>query len=74
MRVLKQMMEYQERVITEKKELDEKLGKLTSFITTGVFAALDVEEQARLFVQRSVMQMYSEVLADRIEAFKDDLK
>lgn len=67
--------EYQRRVRTEKAELDERIGKLTQFIETGIpYRQLDTEEQALLQLQRKLMIMYSEVLGERIEAFEDDGK
>lgn len=63
------MQPHQERVVTEKTELDERLGKLTSFFETQTFAGLANAEQARLSRQAAVMREYSDVLAERIAAF-----
>lgn len=65
------MAPHQERVVTEKAELDEKLTKLTAFTTmqNQVFAGLPREEQARLIKQRGIMEQYSAVLGERIAAF-----
>lgn len=63
------MEAYQERVVEEKRELDEKLAKLLAFIDTERFAALSVEEQMRMNIQRSIMACYNQVLGQRIEAF-----
>jgi hypothetical protein len=63
---------HQERVLVEKKELDEKLDKLLDFIGAGkgpVYAKLVTEERERLTTQARIMREYSDVLADRIAAF-----
>jgi len=63
------MFDWQERVITEKKELDEKLAKLDSFGRTEMFEALPADEQGRLNRQHSLMEEYSQVLGERIMNF-----
>lgn len=63
------MEPYQQRVIEEKNELDEKLAKLSSFGTSAMFTALPVEEQGRLNRQYRVMEEYSRILQERIAAF-----
>jgi hypothetical protein len=68
----KTMQPHQERVVTEKKELDEKLEKLLAFIGAGrgpIFLKLFTEEQQRLTTQARIMKEYSDILADRINAF-----
>lgn len=60
---------YQERVVTEKTELDTKLKGLTDFIEGEKFPALDNAEKARLIAQKLVMEEYSGILGERIEAF-----
>lgn len=64
------MAPHQERVVTEKREVDEKLSKLNAFFTTETFFALDAGEKRRLYVQEHVMRQYSAALADRIAHFK----
>jgi hypothetical protein len=63
------MAPHQERVVEEKRSLDEKLSKLDAFGRTETFAALPVEEQGRLNRQHSIMEDYSRILAERIAAF-----
>lgn len=63
------MQPHQERVVVEKRELDEKLGKLTQFINSDVYKAVDAAEQQRLFRQQTLMIELSAVLGARIEAF-----
>lgn len=60
---------YQERVVVEKRELDEKLVKLDSFLEGPVFFHLPVDERSRLSSQYGVMQEYSRILGERIGAF-----
>lgn len=58
------------RVVSEKKELDSKLDKLTEFHKSETFAKLPADEQDRLTRQAVVMGQYSGILAERIAAFK----
>ena len=61
---------HRQRVIDEKRELDEKLGKLQAFIDgSPVFSGLPIEDQSNLKYQLSVMEVYSCILADRIARF-----
>jgi hypothetical protein len=64
------MEPYQERVVAEKKELDDRLSKLVAFIGGTVFLALPAAEQIRLADQSHAMQQYSDILGQRIAAFK----
>lgn len=63
------MQLHQERVVQEKKELDEKIGKLLAFVGGTIFASLDDAERSRLSVQLQHMNGYSEILGQRIAAF-----
>lgn len=58
------------RVVVEKRELDEKLAKLTAFMDTAVYASLSAEERGRLSTQHRAMNRYSLVLEERIAAFE----
>lgn len=64
------MAPYQERVVQEKKELDEKLVKLNAFLLSDQFTLLPTDEQGRLNIQRFCMDGYSRMLGERILAFK----
>lgn len=64
------MLPYQQRVIDEKKELDEKLLKLFNFFSTDAFNKLDSAEKGRLRIQHSIMMAYSEILGQRIANFQ----
>lgn len=65
------MAPHQQRVVAEKLDLDERLGKLTGFIASPIFAGVDPSEQERLHWQRLFMSGYSEILRERIAAFKE---
>lgn len=64
------MQAHQERVITEKMDLDEKITKLSSFMGGTIFASLDDAERSRLSIQLQHMNGYSEILGQRIAAFR----
>jgi hypothetical protein len=64
------MQEFQERVIIEKSELDQKISKLSEFMVTDLFKGLDEEEKGRMVAQLTHMTRYSQVLKERIAAFK----
>jgi len=57
---------YQTRVIEEKKALDEKITKLAYFIGCDVFDKLGETQKELLQNQLSLMTGYSEVLGKRI--------
>lgn len=63
------LLPHQQRVVAERAELDARIDKLHSFVSTDTFAALDAEEQERLHAQKAAMLDYSGALADRIAAF-----
>jgi hypothetical protein len=64
-----ELQPHQQRVVTEKAELDDKLAKLGAFGSTPLFASLPADEQGRLNRQHSLMEQYSAVLGERIAAF-----
>jgi hypothetical protein len=63
------MKPYQERVIAEKIELDEKRNRLANFMGETVYLTLDAAEQDRLRCQLDAMTVYSKFLGQRIAAF-----
>ena len=64
------MKSHQERVLTERNELSEKLTKLEAFIFHGqIFSSIPPDEQKRLLKQYFFMEAYLEVLEDRIANF-----
>lgn len=72
METAKELQSHQQRVVDEKMELDTKLEKLLAFIGAGsgkIFQTLSTEERERLTSQARIMREYSDILADRINAF-----
>jgi hypothetical protein len=67
---------WQERVIQEKKELDEKIDKLTNFLDVDMeepFKAGELE-RTRLEIQLNLMNAYSLILGARINSWTTDAK
>lgn len=60
---------HQQRVVEEKRDLDERKNKLEAFFDTATFAQLDDSEQGRLHAQHAAMVDYARILGERIEAF-----
>jgi hypothetical protein len=60
---------HQQRVVDEKRELDEKIEKLTAFFNTETYRGLRSAEQHLLSQQLQHMTGYSMVLTDRISLF-----
>jgi len=61
---------HEERVVTERGELAEKLIRLRAFIhTSPIFPKLPADEQVRLKTQEFHMSMYWTVLGERIYNF-----
>jgi hypothetical protein len=63
--------EHQQRVITERADLDARRERLARFIGSATFDGLDPAERGRLTRQASIMADYSAVLDERIAAFKE---
>ncbi len=63
------MPPHQQRVVDERVELSDKLGKLEAFANTQLFAGLDEAERRRLMAQHGAMFAYSAILSERIAAF-----
>lgn len=64
------MQPFQERVIQEKKELDEKLAKLETFVFRNpTFFDVPSDERLRMAKQYCIMYDYSNILAERIANF-----
>ena len=61
---------HQQRVLDEKRELDERLSKLDAFILDNpLFAKLSSDEQELLARQSMAMAVYSGILDERIACF-----
>lgn len=65
------MKPHQERVVDEKRELDEKADRLRIFLETAGDDGRNVDpaELSRLRVQHAIMDAYCAVLAERIAHF-----
>ena len=63
------MQPHQQRVVEEKDQLEERLGKLLVFIQGPVFGTLPEAERTRLSCQVLFMDGYLKVLEQRIAAF-----
>ncbi len=61
---------WKERVVSEKKELDEKRARLSVFMATPMFDELTAEVRKAMRRQASMMYGYSEALQERIDAFE----
>ena len=67
----KTYLPHQQRVVDEKRELDEKIQKLTAFIYSEKFTSVvkDEDESRRLLQQDELMRQYSRILYERIANF-----
>jgi hypothetical protein len=63
------MRPHQERVVTEKSELDAKIEKLRTFNNGPIYSTLPDKERIRLILQYVYMKDYSDILGERIAAF-----
>ena len=61
--------DYQQRVIDEKVQLDDKLAKLLAFFDTPTYAALATPDRLLLIAQHTHMRAYSDTLGTRIARF-----
>lgn len=64
------LLPYQQRVVEEKAELDEKIGRLRVYIASPAFSAVYAAEQDRMQEQLAAMSNYSFILGERIKAFQ----
>lgn len=60
---------YQTRVLEEKADLDAKLTRLLSFVSSEKFGAVSPEQRILLRLQADTMSLYSNILSARIQAF-----
>lgn len=63
------MQPHEERVIAEKKELDDKIVKLSKFLFSETAEFIEEADAALLVEQHHVMRKYSAVLGQRIARF-----
>ena len=62
--------EWKQRVLEEKKQLDERIVNLDAFVLTSEFDDLHEKEQVRLGQQSLYMKKYKSVLQLRITAWR----
>lgn len=62
------MSTFIDRLITEKKELDDKIDKLNTFISSENFGTIDPVQKPLLRLQASSMFTYSQILQERLTA------
>lgn len=60
------MSDFKDRLLTEQKELNEKISKLRSFTGGSNFKSIDEKQQELLKKQLIVMDDYQEILIERI--------
>jgi hypothetical protein len=64
------MEPHQQRVIDERRDLDDKLSKLNAFMSeNAIFDGLPEEDRRLMRLQGHAMAQYSGILAARIERF-----
>lgn len=61
------MTTFEERLISEQYELQEKISKLSTFIKSDGFSKIDLEQAELLKKQLPVMISYDEILIYRLE-------
>lgn len=63
------MEDYRQRVIEEQAQVTDRLVKLGAFLGTAVFSKLDRAEKQRMRRQFMIMELYEQVLVERIAAW-----
>lgn len=66
---MKHYEDYQQRVVDERVELEEKLLKLQTFLISEKSNSLDSVDRKLLTRQAAIMLDYSEILSERIDRF-----
>ena len=64
----KNMEKYQERMLAELKELNDKTVKLDAFFDTDTYNNLDEHRRVLLMLQKNAMTQYAVILAFRCKA------
>ena len=63
------LQDWQERVLQERAELEERCAGIDAFITSDTFLRISLVEQDLLFAQAQAMMDYSHILTKRIGTF-----
>lgn len=69
---MKELAPHRLRVVDECRELEERLGKLQSFIKTDVCLNLPFDDRVMLVRQERVMRELVDILKDRIARFFEE--
>jgi hypothetical protein len=64
---------YQQRMLDEQAQLEERLQKLQAFVNTQAFQQLEIEDRELLLLQLIAMRDYASVLGRRINVFMRQL-
>ena len=64
------MQDFQQRVVDEKRELDDKISRLKPFVEGEKFKELPPDERARMNRQLFHMECCAVILGERIAAFQ----
>ena len=65
---------YMQRVVEEKEQLDERIGKLAAFLYSNNGGALGAEEYNLLDCQLKIMTEYSRILRERINLYNERMR
>lgn len=63
---MSELLPHQQRVVDERKELNERRRKLMDFMATPTYQELSQEEICLLVKQAKAMRQYSEILGARL--------
>lgn len=63
------MQPHEQRVVDEKAELDEKISKLETFLSSDFYETLKRTSKELLVLQYAYMKNYSDILEQRIKLF-----
>lgn len=63
------LKDWQERLVEEKAQADEKVKRLDAFVRGPKFDGIHVEDRALLREQLAVMTRYAEILQERVSRF-----
>jgi hypothetical protein len=65
------MRDFEERIVSELDDLEQKRSALSDFMYGDVFPTLSDVDQVLLMMQFRAMASYAALLSDRIERFKE---
>ena len=64
------MQVFQQRVVDEKVQLDDKISRLKPFLNSDKVKILVADERIRMIKQLDLMEKYSAILGERISNFQ----